>query len=107
MLTSGFGLIDVKFIQAWITTENIEKLIVQQDVGDTIDLLSIDIDGNDYWVWKAINIISPRVVVVEYNAAYGPTRSLTIPYDPRFQWKYHPLGLNRGFYFGASLSATD
>lgn len=96
---------DVKFIRAWITTGNIQKLIREHGVSDSTDLLSIDIDGNDYWVWKTIDIISPSVVLIEYNAAYGPTRSLTIPYDPRFRWKHNPQGLNRGFYFGASLTA--
>jgi hypothetical protein len=97
----------VKFIQAWITVENIQTLIAEHGMGEAIDLLSIDIDGNDYWVWKAIDIINPRVVVIEYNAAYGSTRSLTIPYNPLFQWHYHPRGLNRRILFWCFLGSAD
>jgi hypothetical protein len=65
-------------------------------------LLSLDIDGNDLWVWRAITAIQPRVVVIEYNAAFGPGRSLSVQYDPAFdRFKYHPSGI----YHGASLSA--
>jgi hypothetical protein len=60
--------------------------------------LSIDIDRNDYWVWKAIEVVRPRVVVIEYNAALRPPLSLVVPYDPRAMWN----GTN---YFGASLEA--
>jgi hypothetical protein len=63
-----------------------------------IDLLSIDIDYNDYWVWKAVDVANPRVVVIEYNAALRPPMSLVVPYDPTRSWD----GSN---YFGASLEA--
>lgn len=63
-----------------------------------IDLLSIDIDSNDFWVWNAITEIMPRVVVIEYNASLRPPLSLVIPYDPVRRWD----GSN---YFGASLEA--
>ena len=63
-----------------------------------IDLLSIDIDYNDYWIWKAVTAVSPRVVVIEYNATLRPPMSLVVPYDPACMWD----GTN---YFGASLEA--
>ena len=63
-----------------------------------IDLLCIDIDNNDYWVWKAIDVIWPRVVVIEYNCSLRPPLSLVVPYNENARW-------SGGNYFGASLSA--
>lgn len=92
------------FQQSWITAENINAVIESNGIGGPIDLLSIDIDGNDYWVWKAVHAVDPRVVVIEYNAGFGPTRSVTIPYAPEFdRWRVH----RSGFYFGASLAALE
>jgi hypothetical protein len=84
--------------EAFITAENINELIGQSGVRGEIDLLSFDIDNNDYWVWKAIEVIQPRVVVVEYNATLRPPLSLVVPYDAKQNWQ----GSN---YFGASLEA--
>jgi hypothetical protein len=67
-----------------------------------VDILSIDVDGNDYWLWEAIQSISPRVVVIETNPSLGDTLSVTVPYDPAFdRFDKHPSG----FYCGASLVA--
>lgn len=82
----------------YITAENINELFEKYNVPKEFDLLSIDIDSNDYWVWKAIQGYSPRVVIMEYNASIPPTESKTIKYDPTSQWD----GTN---YFGASLLA--
>ena len=84
--------------EAFVAAENINALLEQGGVTSEIDFLSIDIDNNDYWVWKAITVIKPRVVVIEYNAALRPPLSLVIPYDPARRWD----GSN---YFGASLEA--
>ena len=65
-------------------------------------MLSIDIDGNDLWVWGRSTGTSPRVVVIEYNATFGPDRSVTVPYRPASTgYASHPSG----FYHGASLAA--
>jgi hypothetical protein len=82
----------------FITAENINELFVKYNVPYEFDLLSIDIDSNDYWVWSAIKNYSPRVVVVEYNASIPPSESRTISYDPTAQW-------DGSDYFGASLLA--
>ena len=82
----------------FITAENIESLFAKYHVPTDFDLLSIDIDGNDYWVWKAIRNYRPRVVIMEYNACIPYTPAITIPYDPAFQW-------DKTDYYGASLSA--
>lgn len=84
--------------QNLITAENINAVFEQAGISGDIDLLSIDIDYNDYWVWKALTTVKPRVVVIEYNATLRPPMSLVVPYDPARSWD----GSN---YFGASLEA--
>ncbi len=87
---------------AFITAENIDVLIQTSGFSGEIGLLSVDIDGNDYWVWKAITCVQPQIVVMEYNAVFGSERAVTVPYDPAFvRHQAHPSWL----YFGASLGA--
>jgi hypothetical protein len=88
----------LKVRESVVTVANINGLIAEAGVGGEIDLLSVDIDYNDYWIWKAITTINPRVVVVEYNATLRPPLSLVVPYDPNGSWD----GSN---FFGASLEA--
>lgn len=89
---------------AWVTAENINSLI-SENIEGPVDLLSIDIDGNDYWVWKAIDVIHPRVVVIEYQDILGPERSVVIPYDPQFSVDKYPENATNNNYVGASLRA--
>jgi hypothetical protein len=49
-------------------------------------VLSIDIDGNDYWIWEAINCVKARVVVIEYNAKFPPDFEWVMPYNPDHIW---------------------
>lgn len=84
----------------YITAENVNAVFAKHAVPSEFDLLSIDVDGNDYWIWRAIEGYSPRVVVIEYNASVPLSESRTIPYDPQFRWD----GTN---YFGASLLALQ
>jgi hypothetical protein len=90
----------VSVIWETVTQENINSLLFNS-VRDSpeIDLLSIDIDYNDFWVWRALNSVSPRVVVIEYNAALHPPLSLVVPYEPKRTWD------GRTNFYGASLSA--
>src|SRR5262249_12811597 len=89
-------------VTAFIDRDNINELISAAGISGDIGLLSIDIDGNDYWVLEAIEAVSPRLLVVEYNSLFGPEAAITIPYDPRFdRTAAHASGL----YFGASLAA--
>ena len=81
-----------------ITAGNIENLFKKYQVPENFDLLSIDIDYNDYWVWKAICDFHPRVLVIEFNSSIPPNESKVVPYDPNAMWD----GTN---YFGASLLA--
>jgi len=88
----------LRLSQNLITAENINAVFAEAGMSGDIDLLSIDIDYNDYWVWKALTAVKPRVVVIEYNATLRPPMSLVVPYDPARMWD----GSN---YFGASLEA--
>jgi hypothetical protein len=95
---------NVNIQHSWVTKENIEDTIHKISVPKNVDILSIDIDGNDYWIWESINSILPRVVIIEYNASFGSERSVTIPYDPDFErFKKH----KSGYYHGASLKALE
>jgi hypothetical protein len=98
----AFVPLKVRVKRAWIDKANVDSLISEECNGE-IDLLSVDVDGNDYWLWQAIRCISPRVIVVEYNASFGPERAVTVPYDPLFErHEKHPSG----FYHGMSLQAA-
>jgi hypothetical protein len=88
----------LRLSQNFVTAENINTLFSDAGMTGEIDFLSVDIDYNDYWIWKAITAVSPRVVVIEYNATLRPPMSLVVPYDPNRSWD----GTN---YFGASLEA--
>ena len=85
-----------------ISKDNINQLLEKNGMTSDIGLLSIDIDGNDYYVWQSIDIIKPVIVVVEFNAVLGDIHSITVPYNPDFfRTKAHYSNL----YFGASLTA--
>ena len=87
---------------AHISKDNINQLLENKGMTSDIGLLSIDIDGNDYFVWQSINIIQPIIVIVEYNAVLGDLHPITIPYKSDFfRTKAHSSNL----YFGASLKA--
>jgi len=93
---------DVQPVCAFVTRENINGLISGAGLSGDAGLLSIDIDGNDYWVWKNITVVSPRIVICEYNGIFGDELAVTVPYDPGFtKEKAHYSRL----FFGASLPA--
>jgi hypothetical protein len=93
---------DIKSECSFITKENINHLISKHKIKGDIGVLSIDIDGNDYWVWEAIECIQPRIVICEYNSLFGATKNVTSIYDPEFViTKKHYSGL----YWGASIGA--
>lgn len=92
----------VRIEQARVSPENIDALLSGYGMSGEIDLLSIDIDSFDYWVWRSINAIRPRVVVIEYNASLGPSAELVMPYDPQLDIATIDPG---GLDYGASLAA--
>ena len=73
-----------EFSHAWITADNVNDTLRASGLSGEVDLLSLDIDGMDYWVWKALTVIEPRVVVCETHNAVPVGRSVTVPYDPSF-----------------------
>lgn len=87
-----------RFQKTWITAENVNDELRRAGVDGPVDLLSLDIDGMDYWVWKAIAAIDPQVVVCETHNPIPPDLALTVPYDPAFTYESPD-------YRGASLAA--
>ena len=86
----------------FVSRENINKIFLENVSQKNIGLLSIDIDGNDYWVWKAITTIDPSIVVIEYNSILGSSKNYTVPYSKNFERnRAHYSNL----YYGASLPA--
>lgn len=93
---------DLTAVAAFIDRDNVNDLFVSHGFSGEIGLLSIDIDGNDYWVWERIEAVNPMIVVAEYNSTFGARHAVTIPYDPTFQRsRAHYSNL----YWGASLKA--
>ena len=87
-------------VNAFITVDNINELIGRNGFNGEIDLLSIDIDGNDYWIWQAIKCIQPRVVVIEYNAKFPPPCEWIMEYNPNHVW-------DESDKYGASLKSLE
>lgn len=95
-----FATLPVQIVERAITVENAASILRDASVPADPDLLSIDIDGNDYWVWKALHDFRPRAVVIEYNASRVPGDDWVMPYDPNHVW-------NGTSHFGASLDALE
>ena len=92
----------ISLVQERVTVENINGILSAQHVPVEPDMLSIDIDGNDFWIWKAITGIRPRVVIMEYNGSFGKGKSITVKYDPDFNRREKHAS---GYYHGASIRA--
>lgn len=93
---------DLTAMAAWIDRDNINDLIATAGFAGNLGILSIDIDGNDYWIWEAITCVKPVIVVVEWNSVFGPKHPVSVPYNPRFsRSKAHYSCL----YWGASIAA--
>lgn len=85
-----------RFLCARVTRENVNELVAKSGISGEIGLLSIDIDGNDYWVWDALTVVSPQVVIIETHNEFG-MENIVVPYDPDYAAPgRHPL------YHGAS-----
>ena len=93
---------DLTAICAFITTSNIDGLIADNGFSGEIGILSIDVDGNDYWVWERIQCVQPVIVVAEYNSLFGWKHAVTVPYDPDFR---RAIAHFSQLYWGCSLRA--
>jgi hypothetical protein len=85
---------------AFIAPGNVNELL--NELAGDIGLLSLDIDGIDYWVLKELTVVSPRILIVEYNSLWGANRAVSVPLDPSFDRKAAHWS---GLYWGASLAA--
>jgi len=85
---------------AFINAENIQSLFDKGNAPVEPDLLSIDIDYNDYYVWDAITKYKPRVVIIEYNSIFRPDTHFVVKYNPNKMW-------DRTSHYGASLLALE
>lgn len=93
---------DLNPVTSFITKENINEIIRNAGIEGEIGILSVDIDGNDYWVLDSIDCVNPQILIVEYNSLFGPTAKITVPYDENFvRTNKHYSNL----YYGASISA--
>ena len=93
---------DLTAIRSFITKKNINNIFKENNFIGPIGILSIDIDGNDYWIWDSINCIDPDIVIIEYNSRLGLEKAVTIPYKEDFERrKFHYSNI----YYGASLKA--
>ena len=72
----------------FVTAENINALFEKYGVPEKFDLLSIDVDSHDYWIWKALDKYNPRVVIIEYNSAIPVTEPKVLNPDPKILEKY-------------------
>ena len=86
----------------FITKSNINEIISAQKIIGDIGLLHIDLDGNDYYIWEAINVVNPVIVIIEYNSIFGCERQISIPYrDDFIRGKAHYSNL----FFGSSIKS--
>jgi hypothetical protein len=96
-----YGRFDLSAVQRLVSREVINSLFEAHGLTGSMDLVSIDVDGVDFFLWEALKVAQPRVVVIEYNYLFGPERSVTVPYDPEFSLS----DVATRSYRGASLEA--
>jgi hypothetical protein len=89
---------------AFITKDNINELLARSGFARDLGILSVDLDGNDYYILEAIDGFEPRILICEYNAVFGPTRKISVPYKADF---YRTTAHHSNLYWGASLGALS
>ena len=95
----------LRVIESWISASNVNELLGMAPTREgEVGLLSLDIDGVDYWIWKAIDRISPWIVILEYRGDLGPGVVWTVPYDENFARSPNQY---QNLYYGASLRALS
>lgn len=97
-----FWKYDLTAVAKFITKDNINQIIRENGFQGDIGLLSVDIDGNDYWILNAINCIQPRILICEYNNIFGSDKAITVPYDEKF---YRTEKHYSNLYWGVSIKA--
>ena len=95
---------DLTAVSRFVTRDNISSILETAGFSGRIGLLSIDVDGNDYWIWEALTAVDPAIVIVEYNGIFGGREAVTIPYQADFvRQNAHYSYL----YWGTSLQALS
>ena len=89
-------------VSVFVTAENINQVIAGHGMSGEIGLLSIDVDGVDYWLWDAVSVVRPWIVVVEFNSYFGAEAAVTVPYRRDFDARTAHFSW---IYQGASLAA--
>ncbi len=97
-----FWKYDLKAKDVFITKENINDLLLEQNINPNVGLLHIDLDGNDYYIFNEINCLNPNILILEYNSLFGIEREISVPYREDF---YRTKAHYSNLYFGASLKA--
>lgn len=92
---------DLQVKEAWITRENIDSLLDQAGFGQDVGLLSIDVNGNDYWIWESMQSVRPRIAIIEYNSLLG-LEPICVPYKQNFD---RTVAHCSNQYYGSSLAA--
>lgn len=89
-------------LHSFITKRNINALISENIQSEEVGILSIDIDGNDYWIWQELQCIKPYIVVAEFNNLFGKDLAVTVPYQEDFS---RGAAHSSHLFFGCSLKA--
>ncbi|WP_216818601.1 hypothetical protein [Aliarcobacter skirrowii] len=97
-----FWRYNLKAKDVFITKENINDLLLEQNIESNVGLLHIDLDGNDYYIFDEINCLNPNILILEYNSLFGIEREISVPYREDF---YRTEAHYSNLYFGASLKA--
>jgi len=93
---------DLTAVHCFVDKDNINELIAENEFSGELGILSIDIDGNDYWIWSVLTVVNPIIVIVEYNSVFGDKHAITIPYDPTFN---RAAAHSTWLFWGCSLKA--
>jgi hypothetical protein len=102
--TSVYWAHNLKAENIFITIHNINKILLQNSIPEDLGLLSIDIDGNDYWIWDTIEVVKPRIIISEYNSLFGHTSKVSVPYSNDF---VRSVAHYSNIYYGASIAALE
>ncbi len=89
-------------VHRFVNKDNINETIAGHGFSGEAGILSIDIDGNDYWIWASIEVVAPVIVIAEYNSVFGSQHAITIPYDATFN---RAQAHSSNLFWGASLKA--
>lgn len=95
---------DLTSVASFITRDNVNAIISDSGFSGELGVLSVDVDGVDYWIWEAIDCVNPQILIVEYNSVFGDLLPLSVPYAPDFtrnQAHYSNL------YYGLSIRAAQ